>query len=467
MKKHKLNKYFKATGMYTVGSVFNKAISLLLLPIFTRLLSTSSYGIVSTYTSWVNVVTIIVGAQLNLTIRPAMTDYKKDINKYIFSINLLSFFIFIFLLIVLSIITKIFFSDIILILTIFGLIQSFFTSIINVELQKQMMQLEYMKRTLLLALPNLIAALLGIIYIVLIPSIDYMGRIITMVAVYIIIGGYYFVKYFKIGKIKKISSYWKYAIAFSGPLIFHGIASVLLNNIDRTMITMFNNTSETGLYSVAYTMGMALIAVTSAMESVWIPWFTKKIESNQIKKINDVGKIYVIIGSLVCIILMLLMPEVLKIFADKEYWDAIYILPPIMLSSYMVFLFTISANIEYYYKSTKFVALNTIIATIINIILNVFFIPKFGALAAAYTTLISYLISFVLHFKYANNLNKSMLPFKTYIKPITAVSISTIFTYLFINNIILRWGISIVIIIILLVVLKMRKDFFVNILKEE
>ena len=60
-----------------------------------------------------------------------------------------------------------------------------------------------------------------------------------------------------------------------------------------------------------------------------------------------------------------------------------------------------------------------------------------------------------------------MLPFKTYIKPITAVSISTIFTYLFINNIILRWGISIVIIIILLVVLKMRKDFFVNILKEE
>ena len=56
------------------------------------------------------------------------------------------------------------------------------------------------------------------------------------------------------------------------------------------------------------------------------------------------------------------------------------------------------SKIEYYYEKTKMVALISIITALCNVILNYLFIPKFGYIAAAYTTLISYFISTVMHY---------------------------------------------------------------------
>lgn len=273
------NSLFKATTLYIIGSFFNKAIALLLLPFFTALLSTSSYGIVSTYTSWVNIVGILVSVQFGYTIRNAIVDFKSEINEYINCINIFCFIIYIILLGILFTTKTIISNNDIIILTAFCLTQSFFNAVINVELQKQMMQFEYIKRTCLLSLPNLLSAVIGVGILYYNRSADYWGRIIPMVVVYSFIGGYYFLSYnisTKNMSIHKIKEYLRYALTLSLPLILHGLASVVLSNIDKTMINYYISSSETGIYSVAYTMGMVLLAVTSAMESVWIPWFTKK-----------------------------------------------------------------------------------------------------------------------------------------------------------------------------------------------
>lgn len=463
LNKHNINSnYFKATGLYTIGNFFNKAVSLLLLPIFTRLLSTSSYGVVSTYLSWVNIFVIIIGAELNLTLRSAYSDYKNELNSYIYSINYLTTVIFFATLTITLIITKIFFSKQIAVLSFFCLYQAYLSAIINVELQKQMMALEYVKRTVLLILPNLISALLGVAIILIWPSTDYMGRIITMVFVYTIIGGYLLIKYWKNRKLKNTYRYWKYALSYSLPLIFHGLAGVLLNNIDKTMVTTLRSAEETGIYSVAYTMGMALIAVTSALESVWIPWFTKMMNLGKKEAVNQIGSLYIYSGTFVCVAAMMCLPEILKLFSEKSYWDAIYILPPIVLASFIVFLFTISANIEYYYKSTKQIATNTIVATVLNIILNYIFIPSYGAIAAAYTTVVSYIVSFILHYLHARKLDKSIFNTKMYCIPLVLVTISTIITYFLINNAIARWIIALTSMIVFAAILMRNKDNLKN-----
>jgi O-antigen/teichoic acid export membrane protein len=56
----------------------------------------------------------------------------------------------------------------------------------------------------------------------------------------------------------------------------------------------------------------------------------------------------------------------------------------------------------YLTKKTKFVALTTIIAASINIVLNIIFIPIYGITAAAFTTLISFLILYFLSYYYSN-----------------------------------------------------------------
>ena len=150
-----VKKYFKATGLYTIGNIFNKAMSLLLLPIFTRMLSTSSYGIVSTYNSWVNIAIIIIGLQSYLTLRSAYYDYKEDLNGYISTINTISFIAAGIVLAIAIGVSYLFIENVPIVLVILCVIQAFTAAVTNVELQKEMMDVAYVKRTMLLSLPNL------------------------------------------------------------------------------------------------------------------------------------------------------------------------------------------------------------------------------------------------------------------------------------------------------------------------
>lgn len=455
---HKNGKYVKATGLYTIGNIFNRAISLLLLPIFTRLLSTSSYGIVNTYNSWVTIATVIVGMQLYLTLRSAVTDYRDNLNEYISSIT---FLILISFIVVLSITTVgfSFFSDSIpLILVVLCIIHAFMHSLINIELQREMMAYEYVKRTLLLILPNLIAAIAGIVIIKTFPDTKYMGRIGSNVAVYILFGIVFLFYNFRKGKVYYDKEIWKYGLALSTPLIFHGIASDILSSVDRTMITSYRSASETGIYGVAYTLGMAIKVITSSVESVWIPWFTKAMNDGKKEVVNKIARKYLLIVSCLCIAAMMCLPEVLKLFAESSYWSGIYIIPPIVLASFITFLYSISVDVEYYYKATKGIAINTIIAAFTNLVLNFIFIPKYGAIAAAYTTVVSYAVSFLIHYFTSRKLDKELFPFKFYILPIGLSIIGTATTHIFIDNYILRWACAIFIMIIAIIIILRNKN---------
>jgi O-antigen/teichoic acid export membrane protein len=55
-------------------------------------------------------------------------------------------------------------------------------------------------------------------------------------------------------------------------------------------------------------------------------------------------------------------------------------------------------NYAFYEKKTKYIAAITIITGVLNVLLNYLLIPKFGYVAAAWTTLISYIVLFLLHY---------------------------------------------------------------------
>ena len=98
-------------------------------------------------------------------------------------------------------------------------------------------------------------------------------------------------------------------------------------------------------------------------------------------------------------------------------------------------------NVEYYYEKTLFITVNTIIAAIINVMLNAIFIPEFGYTAAAYTTLASYVCSLGLHARYANKMNNNILPFAQYIVPIIHLTVISIIFYFLMDIWIIRWSI--------------------------
>ena len=130
--------------------------------------------------------------------------------------------------------------------------------------------------------------------------------------------------------------------------------------------------------------------------------------------------------------------------ASKPYWVGKPIIFPIVLASYITFLYDLAVNVEYQYKATKVIASNTIMAALINIGLNIVLIPTFGAIAAAYTTVIAYLFSLIFHLIYAKKLVNSIFPIRRYAKYFIIVILVCVASEFSLDYVVIRWGIAMI-----------------------
>ena len=78
-----------------------------------------------------------------------------------------------------------------------------------------------------------------------------------------------------------------------------------------------------------------------------------------------------------------------------------YVIPIVALGAYFTFVYSTYASVEFYYGATKYVMYASVLGAGLNIILNAAFIPLFGFIAAAYTTLLCYVIFMFLHFLFS------------------------------------------------------------------
>ena len=102
-------------------------------------------------------------------------------------------------------------------------------------------------------------------------------------------------------------------------------------------------------------------------------------------------------------------PELLGILAPQSYMAAVWVVPPVTVSVYFSFLYNLFATFEYYYEKTHYVTAATIVGAALNVLLNAIFIPKFGFVAAGYTTLICYILYAFAHYYFMRKVTKAEL----------------------------------------------------------
>ena len=117
--------------------------------------------------------------------------------------------------------------------------------------------------------------------------------------------------------------------------------------------------------------------------------------------------ILVIMVLLLNVSVSLFAPEIICLLGTEEYNDAIYVMPPILLSAVFIFIYDQFVNIELFYEKNKLNAVFALIASVINAILNWIFIPRYGYIAAGYTTFISYFGFMIMHKIYIVYLKKT------------------------------------------------------------
>ena len=154
-------------------------------------------------------------------------------------------------------------------------------------------------------------------------------------------------------------------------------------------------------------------------------------------------------------------PEVIKLLATKPYFEGIMIIPPIVLSNFLIFIYSLYVNIEHYYKKTIFISVNTIIAAISNIVMNYFFIFWWGYVGAAYSTLFSYGITLVVHYIYATRLNDEVIPLEKIALPMAILVGIVVIFYIFNSLWFVRWFIALGCVVFLVI---KEKDFFISLI---
>lgn len=205
------------------------------------------------------------------------------------------------------------------------------------------------------------------------------------------------------GKVYFNKKFWSSSLKLSIPLIGYSIAGQVLNVSDRMLISKLVNNSAVGIYSILYTVSALSLMVWQAINSSFIPYLFQNIGKKN-KAIRQISTYLMILFSLIAIMMTYLAPEIIKILATREYYEAIYIMPPIAAGVYFTTLANIYSNLAIFYKNTKYVMYPAIVAAVVNFVGNYYLIQIFGYQAAAYTTLISYILLAYLQYFWSKKL---------------------------------------------------------------
>lgn len=401
------NKALKSGIWYTVSNFLVRSITFITTPIFTRVLTKSEFGAFNNYTSWLAILTIFITLNIESTLISARYDYRDKFDEYIFSVlSLSSISAFLWIVgvnILKDTIQSLLGMDIFYINMM--LLYLFFLPAVTLFQVRERYYFEYKKTvftSLILSIGTATFSLLLIAYL----KNKLTARIIGSIVPTVILGILFYAFFWKKGKKIRIA-YWKYALPICLPYIPHLLSMTLLNSTDRIMIDKWCGSEATALYSLAYNCGAIVTLLLVSLNNAFAPWLGERLAEEKYNEIRKISKLYISLFFFLAVGMMLLTPEVLMIFGGKNYMEAIYVMPPVSMGCICQFLYTLFVNVEQFKKKTIGMAGASIIAAIVNLVLNYIFIPKIGYLAAAYTTLIGYICLLVVHMYLVHGLKLS------------------------------------------------------------
>ncbi|MCB2342093.1 lipopolysaccharide biosynthesis protein [Clostridium estertheticum] len=452
LKKLYQSRLVKSGIWFTIGTFFVQGISFITMGIFTRMLGTADFGIVNVYTTWLSVFTTLITLGLLATVNNAKVDFKEKYDEFASSILFLATLFAIFWFIIVFIFKKQIGSIINLnsILVMCLIIQSFFQFIVDFSNAKLNAEYKYKKYLLISISGAILNTILAIIIIYNLKTDKYYGRISSLIIVALLYGTVLYIIAMRKGKKLINFKYWKYALILSIPAIVHLLSGVILQSVDTLMINSMLGESAAGIYSFAYKIGMIMYIVWLACNKAWVPWFYENMKEKNYEDIRLKVKYYIMIFSVMGFVLIFISPEIGKIMGTKDFYQGLDYVPLIMVGYYFQFLYSIPVNLEFYTKNTKLLSLGTLIAALTNVVLNYIMIPRYGAVAATWTTIIAYVLLFLYHyFMSLHIVDVRIYNFKPFAYGIISIVLSSVIFYVVKNNLILRYGILIVTLMVL------------------
>ena len=393
----------KASIWYTICNFFQKGISFIVIPVYIRLLTTAEYGEWSVFQSWRDI--LIIFASLNLycgVYTKTLVDHREDRDRYTSSLQGLGTVITLGLLIIYFFTHE--WCNRKLGLTTPYMLLLFLYFIVYPAYSfwgtRRLVEYEYKP---LVAVTVLETVLTPTVSLLLLQYTDLRAKalILGYLSVECAIGLVFYVYHFLKGKCFFHREYWRYAARFNLPLVPHHVGLIILSQSDRIMIRHYCGESDAGIYSFAYQIASAAIVLISAINGSRVPWTYEQLRQRTFDRLKKIVNALVLMMAGVVLLIALVSPEIIAIIGTEAYQAAVYVIPVVTLGTFYIFIYDLYASIEIYWGATKYLMYASVAGALLNVALNAVFIPMFGFIAAAYTTLFCYLVFMALHYLFS------------------------------------------------------------------
>jgi len=404
------NKVVKAGLGYTIGNYFIKGLVFLTLPIFTRIMNPSDFGLYNIFVAGEGILAVVIGFAFHTTYKNAWYKYRSScpssvvtydqyVSSTIILILLNSLVWFIFVLLFSSYLTDLLLLDTLSLM----LLVVYSTSMAILGCYNSHIAIQYKyKDFIIISFINAFFNILLSVFLILtiFENDSYIGRIVGTTFPAMLISALLAYKLIRKGRTFRPKAL-KWGLSYSLPIIPNGIGQVILSQFDRMMINKMISPFHAGLYSFAFNI-FGIVNVTAiSLDNAWSPWLYEKMDSKEYDKIKDRSSMYMLVIFLLSSLLMLICPEVICFLATPVYYESVYSAIPLIAGGFFLFLSSLPISVEYYYEKTKLIAVATFLAAILKIILNVVFLNEYGSISAGYTTLVTYIAYFIFHYTVA------------------------------------------------------------------
>lgn len=395
---------FKKFFDYAMGSGIVLLLGFISSPLITRLISPSEFGKFSMFNLFISILGVIILLGLDHSfVRYFYEEKEEDRPKLLrqaVKIPLLVCTGFSLVLIIFGgPLFKIFFEEYNLQLLFLIVLNNYF-SILNryVFLVVRMQQLG--KKFSYLQIAQKLVNIVLIILFFLGMQDDFLVLVYSVVIsnIFVVILGILLEKKFWLDKTESnLKTGNKEFIRFGIPLIFTFLIMWIFQSTDRLFIKHFFGYSELGVYTAAFSIVALLNAVQNAFSTFWVPVAYEKYKNKPDNK-EFFGRVSRVIAFTMFLIgiAMVLFKDLIVLILGEEYRQASYIMPFLI---FMPLMYTVSETTVLginFKKKSEYHIIITISCAISNILGNLLLVPLYGAVGAAISTGLSYILFFSL-----------------------------------------------------------------------
>ena len=192
-------------------------------------------------------------------------------------------------------------------------------------------------------------------------------------------------------------------LRFGLPMLPNGLAFLVVEISDRYLMPRLLNKAILGEYTANYKLGAIMLLLVTAFRTAWQPFFLKVAKEDNAKDIySRVMTYYVFVSAFIVLVVTMFIEFLVKIplapgitLLGSAYWGGIKIIP-IILVSYLLYGIYVNLTVGIFIeKKSEWMVIFTGLAAICNIGSNLYLMPAYGMIGAAFATLLAYFVMMV------------------------------------------------------------------------